>query len=614
MRSRSGASGGYVLNVAMIAVFAVFLCFALFKLAQVERQMRIEASENMLWVLTQTQREMLQFDATVGRFGMGMASSDELSLHYDLLLSRLNLLRDQPQRRKLEQRGLADDILLRSDDIFALELLVERYAAGEAKLAQRIANTLGPLDSLLTQAANAAMQAEWDERGRRLDQTRAATWQTIGYVIVIMVAGALLSIRLVLTLRRSRKTEGFLRREKQFSELVIDSSGEGILAIDREGRCTLWNAAMERLIQVPAKHALGVPLSDVSGIFSVERVRKAVQASLGGALCDCTDQPIFCEDAARSRYLNIVCSPLRGDDKVIGVLIFVRDVTEQRAVERALVDDRDELEKLVAERTVDLQQTQEQLIATMQELERALDNERSAAEFYRGFASAVSHQFRTPLAIIDSSAQRLIRRGDKITAEEVAQRAVRIRANITRLSRFVEATLDAARLETGRIEVKAEPCNFADLVLAACVRQKELTPERKIVFAAASEREIFAMCDPTLCEHILSNLLSNAVRYSSPESPIELRLTQSQGRVQCAVADQGVGVPENEVPRLFERFFRASTAVDIAGTGIGLSLSRELAWLQEGDITVATSEGQGSTFTLAMPAIDPARKQEPTAT
>jgi PAS domain S-box-containing protein len=598
----------------MIAVFAVFLCFALFKLAQVERQMRIEASENMLWVLTQTQREMLQFDATVGRFGMGMASSDELSLHYDLLLSRLNLLRDQSQRRKLEQRGLADDILLRSDDILALEPLVERYAAGEAKLAQRIANTLGPLNSLLTQAANAAMQAEWDERGRRLDQTRAATWQTIGYVIVIMVAGALLSIRLVLTLRRSRRTEGFLRREKQFSELVIDSSGEGILAIDREGRCTLWNAAMERLIPVPAKHALGAPLSDVSGIFSVERVRKAVQASLGGALCDCTDQPIFCEDAAKPRYLNIVCSPLRGDDKVIGVLIFVRDVTEQRAVERALVDDRDELEKLVAERTVDLQQTQEQLIATMQELERALDNERSAAEFYRGFASAVSHQFRTPLAIIDSSAQRLIRRGDKITAEEVAQRAVRIRANITRLSRFVEATLDAARLETGRIEVKAEPCNFADLVLAACARQKELTPERKIVFSTASERGIFAMCDPTLCEHILSNLLSNAVRYSSPESPIELGLTQSQGRVQCAVADQGVGVPENEVPRLFERFFRASTAVDIAGTGIGLSLSRELAWLQEGDITVATSEGKGSTFTLAMPAIDPARKQEPTAT
>lgn len=612
MRRRIREVGSYALNLAIIAVFAAFLGFALFKLMQIERQMRIEASENMLWVVTQTQREALRFDVTMSRASAGMSAADELGLNFDLLLSRLSLLRDPPQSRMLEHLGVVEEFMALSDEVFELKPLVETFVAGDLDVAGRISDTLDPLNMLLARTANAAMFAEWDELGERLDEGRSATWQIIASVVLIMVAGGLLSIRLVLTLRQSKRTEASLRREKQFSELVVGSSGEGILTIDPDKRCTLWNAAMEQLIPVSSKVALGSKLTKISGIFAIGDVQRAVNASLAGNARQCTDQPFFREDAEEPRYLDFLCSPLRSGEEVVGALMFVRDVTERHAAERALMRDRDELEKLVAERTADLRQAQEQLIAAMQELERALETERKAADFYRGFASMVSHQFRTPLSIIDSSVQRLLRRSDKVTPEEVVQRAARIRTGITRLTRLVEATLDAARLDTGQIEVQSRVCDLAELLTAAGQRQKELTPKREVVLADKPVNGIPALGDPTLVEHILSNLLSNAAKYSPEDTPIELRVGVGDASVWCSVSDEGVGIPEDEVPLLFERFYRASTAAGVAGTGIGLNLSRELARLQGGDISVATREVKGTTFTLQLPrslATAPAQRE-----
>lgn len=603
MRARRETRGSFAVNIAVIALFAAFLGIALFKLLQIERQMRIEAGENMLWVLSQSQREVLRFDAAIGHFANGLATPDDVTLRYDLLLSRLNLLQDEPQRGKLEQLGFAQDLHTLGERLFALEPAVQRYVSGDILEAQGITEAVAPLDRLLFKAANAAMYAEWDELGSRLDQARAATWQIVGYVIVIMLAGALLSSRLLLTLQRSRKAEGFLRREKQFSELVVSSSNEGIVAIDDTGRCTLWNPAMEKIIPVRADRALGRRLSDIAGIFATGAVQQTVFSSLQGNLHEHTDQPFFRDGTDAPRYLDLLCSPLLDDKAVVGVLIFVRDVTERRAAARALARNRDELEQLVAERTADLQQAKQKLLSALEELERSLDNERSATEFYRGFASTVSHQFRTPLAVIDSSAQRLIRRRHKLDPDEVSERASRIRASISRLTRFIEATLDAARLDTGQIEVKAMPHNLAGLARTACARQKELTPRREIIVTSEQDHDetMLALCDPTLTEHIFANLLSNAIKYSAPDTPVRIHLQRSGNAVECRFSDHGVGIPAHELPRLFERFFRASTADDVPGTGIGLNLSRELARRQGGEIIVASTAGRGSTFTVTLP-------------
>lgn len=591
---------GYGFNLAAIAAFAAFLVFALVKLVETERDMRVDASENMLWVIAQTQREALRLDATVARRAAGMETDGDFRLRFDMLLSRLSLLSEGPQARVLAKLGFADELASITADVMALEPLLDSIGPGAAEQAREVAAALDPLSAMLGRAANAAMVAEWNGLGARLDDSRHAIWQIIASVVGIMLAGSLLSVRLLMTLNRTRRTEQLLRREKQFSELLVGSSGDGILAIDFDRRCTVWNPAMESLIPISGEQALGAGLADISGLFEVDGVRRAIRQALAGEPGRCPEQVFFPEDAAEARYLDLLFSPLRNGEKVVGAIIFVRDVTEHHAAQRALKHHRDALEELVDARTADLSAAQKQLIAAMEDLERALERERGVSEFYRGFASMVSHQFRTPLAIIDSNVQRLVRRGGKVTPEEIAQRAARIRTGITRLTRLVEATLDAARLDSGQIEVRLAPCDFTELARTACERQRETAPDREITLEAP-EVPPLALCDPALVEHILANLLSNAVKYSPSDSPVELRIGADDASVRCAVTDRGVGVPQDEVPHLFQRFFRASTASGVPGTGIGLDLSRSLARLQGGDVTVGSRAGKGSTFTLVLP-------------
>ncbi len=608
---KAGPQLGYVLNLLAIVVFGLFLCFALVRLADIEREMRIEASENMVWVMSQSQREVLRLDAAVARHLAGMATpAGNLDLRYDLLLSRLHLLEQTPQRAALQRLGLAGEIEQATRAVRELEPALRAVKAGVPEAAESFASVLLPLAALFNRAANAAMVQEWNDLGARLDQSRRAVWEIIATVVVILLSGAVLSTRLLLTLRQARRAETSLRQEKQFSELVLGSSGEGIVAVDREGRCTLWNPAMSRIVPVAAGAARGARLAEVAGLFAVERITRAIDAGLAGESGECRNQPYFRDMAAQPRYLDILVSPLRQGSAVVGAILFVRDMTDRYMAERALVRHRDELEQQVAERTTHLRQTQDRLLVALHDLEQAFTREHDAAEFYRGFAAMVSHQFRTPLAIIDSNVQRLVRRGADVTPAEVAQRADRIRASIRRLTDLVESTLNAARLDAGQISVEGAMQDLRTLVAVACERQREAVPERTIRFDPP-DAVLPAWCDPALVDSILSNLLGNAVKYSPPHTDIEVAAGTAEGRSWCAVRDHGVGIPAGEIHRIFERFYRASTVGEVRGTGIGLNLAQALAQRQEGEITAQSCEGQGSTFTLWLPAQAPVHPTRP---
>jgi hypothetical protein len=122
---------GYGLNVAVIAAFAVFLGFALFKLADIESDMRIDASENMLWVVTQAHSEAQRFEAAVAHRAAGTGMNDDVGLRFDMLLSRLSLLSDAPQKRVLVELGFGQDFPPLAEAIFALEPLVEAFEPGD---------------------------------------------------------------------------------------------------------------------------------------------------------------------------------------------------------------------------------------------------------------------------------------------------------------------------------------------------------------------------------------------------------------------------------------------------------------------------------------------------
>src|SRR5690606_15606306 len=382
--------------------------------------------------------------------------------------------------------------------------------------------------------------------------------------------GAILCIHFLLAIRDARQRTRLLNKEKAFSQLLIGSSGEGIVAVDLERRCTVWNEAAERLFGRSGAQTIGATLSDVSGFFQIDRIEQAISKALEGQPAALLDQPFFPAGEIEPLYVDLRCFSLRDGARIIGSILLVSDVTQRRAAQREIARHRDHLEHLVQART--------------QELDAALTRERATAELYRNFGTMISHQFRTPLAIVDSALQRLMRRSDRLSPAEVLERGGRARQAISRLIRLVESTLDAARLDTGQIEIRAQFCDLGQLAADLCARQTEQTPEKWIAIELRGEEAAIAYCDPVHAENILVNLLSNAVKYSPADTPIRVAVSIAGDGVECAISNIGCIACPAERDALFERYFRGSNAEGHPGIGIGLYMARTLARMQNGDV------------------------------
>ncbi len=240
-------------------------------------------------------------------------------------------------------------------------------------------------------------------------------------------------------------------------------------------------------------------------------------------------------------------------------------------------------------------------ITDYRQLEDRLRHERELALLQRGFVSMASHQFRTPLAVIDANAQLLMPRGTMIAPPaEQRQRLDRIRRTVARMVQLIEVMLGAASAEAGVIVLKPAHCALARLVEDACERVRELYPARPLAIALDGLPDSVD-CDGALIDQVIGNLLSNAVKYSPRHLPIAVAGRTDGEHVEIAVTDQGVGIAPEDQHHIFDRFFRAQNVGSIAGTGIGLTLARYIAELHGGTLTVASALGTGSTFTLRLP-------------
>jgi signal transduction histidine kinase len=266
--------------------------------------------------------------------------------------------------------------------------------------------------------------------------------------------------------------------------------------------------------------------------------------------------------------------------------------------ERELLRHRDHLQDLV-----DAATTEARIKA--RELEAALAKEKELNLLQRQFVSMASHEFRTPLTIIDGAVQRIQRRFGTMTAEDLGERVTKIRGAVVRMTRLIDSTLSAARMDAGKIEVSPVPCDVKTLIAEVCDRQQEIAGSHRIsIDTAGLPPSILA--DPKAVDQIFTNLLSNAVKYAPGAPAIEVTGWTEGGMAVVSVRDHGLGIPADELPNMFGRFFRAKTSAGIAGTGIGLNLVKQLVELHRGGIHVDSVEGEGSTFTVKLP-LDPGR-------
>jgi two-component system, OmpR family, sensor kinase len=261
---------------------------------------------------------------------------------------------------------------------------------------------------------------------------------------------------------------------------------------------------------------------------------------------------------------------------------------------------------------IELMHSQRRLIQQTSMLEEKLAQEQRLALLQRNFVSMASHEFRTPLSIIDGHAQRLIKMKDRLAPEEINERAGKIRGAVARLTHLIENLLDSSRLIDAGPALHSHPeeIDLSALLHEICQLHREIAPGSRIEERFATV-PLQMVGDPKLLFQMFSNLLSNAIKYSASGSLVEISAGLDAGQILVSVKDNGIGIPEKDIDQLFERYYRGSNVSGIVGTGVGLYLVKMMVDVHGGEIAVESAEGEGSKFTVRLPIKPPMRSDAP---
>ncbi|MBW4523384.1 MAG: response regulator [Scytolyngbya sp. HA4215-MV1] len=236
-------------------------------------------------------------------------------------------------------------------------------------------------------------------------------------------------------------------------------------------------------------------------------------------------------------------------------------------------------------------------------LQKALEKEQELNQLKSQFVTTVSHEFRSPLAVIRTAAELLELRGADVFDEKMKSYVQRIKASVHQMNQLMEDVLLMGRVEARRLDFTPAPVNLQQVcqdLLEAC--SLHLTDTHELVFTHPDE-VLETWLDENLLHLILSNLLHNAIKYSPAGGRIHFDYSYSEDgqTVSFRVQDQGLGVPQSEQAQLFDSFFRASNTQSIQGTGLGLAIVKRCVALHQGQIDFTSTVGVGTTFTVALP-------------
>lgn len=579
------------MTLAAVAASVVLLVFALHRLVQTEAELAGRFGESLLWFLYQAQHDEQRLIAGALEWNASERTAqdaDRLRLLADVAISRLDVFSQGTVARAASSAGEGDVVETARANLLDFDRILDGAIAGRGAVPRAALDRLGDDVSSLRVAANRVFLSERDGIAMQRERYSSVLWQAIVALLLILACVAFIVARLLASLRAAAGARDALRRDRDFSNLLLESSGDGVIAFDRHGRCTHWNSAMGKLFPAPGgPDVVGRRIQDAYGLPDGHVILAMMRDTLAGESLHMPAHPV----PGGESYVEKFTRPVRSGKTVTGGILFIRDVTDAHLARMELVRHRDQLEAVVKERTRDL--------------EESLARETRLRELYKSFVSMVSHQFRTPLSIVDSSAQRMVRRGREMSEDEIRERAGKIRTAALRLTRLVSSTLNATKVDAGEIDFAPRRCDLGRLVEEACERQRETDPDRH--FRLDLDRlPALVPCDPLLIDQAIANLISNAVKYSPASSPIDLEGDVDGGRVRLSVHDRGLGIAEDDRPRLFERFFRAKSAAGIEGTGIGLHFTRTIARMHGGDVEARPRDGGGTSFILSIPLEEPA--------
>jgi PAS domain S-box-containing protein len=297
--------------------------------------------------------------------------------------------------------------------------------------------------------------------------------------------------------------------------------------------------------------------------------------------------------------VEVSLSPFTSDEGKF-VVAFVSDVTLRKLTEENLKNYSEELEKQVADRTVILQEVIVELEKTKNEVHQALQKEIEVNEMKSRFVSMASHEFRTPLATILSSLALVKKYGDQNDTENQFKHIQKIKSSISHLTDILNDFLSVSKLEEGKVKNNVERFNIKGFIEEVISDMESLCKWGQVIHYGHKGDE-FILLDKKLMRHILFNLISNSVKFSDENTAIKIVTENLTNEFKLSIEDQGIGISEKDQVNLFERFFRARNALNVAGTGLGLNIIKNYIELMNGSISFKSVENKGTTFYLNFP-------------
>ena len=420
----------------------------------------------------------------------------------------------------------------------------------------------------------------------------AISWMSQMFVLICAVATQMF----ILAISQERRSERrVVQSESSMRRIIESATSTAVMATDADGLITVFNPGAEQLLGYSAEEVLHqrkpisfhdpVEVAERAAELAVPPERVFTHALEAGADHETRDWTYICKDGTR-RTVSLTLTPLRdADGRTTGHLSVVGDVTDRRGAEQAL------LLALQKEREV---------TARLRDVEQAKTD----------FVSTVSHELRTPLTSIIGYTELLDEGvGGELTPTQQGL-VTRIEGNSERLLRLVEDLLRLSSLESGRLGMDKRPIDLREVARQALAEVTAGLPDTGIESSVRLPgHPVTVYGDPCQLERLVSNLLENAFKFTAPGGRVDLAVAVIDDTAALTVSDDGIGIPQEEQDQLFRRFFRGSEPrrSEIRGTGLGLSIVESVVAAHDGQVSVQSTVGSGTTFTVTVPMISTGR-------
>lgn len=355
-----------------------------------------------------------------------------------------------------------------------------------------------------------------------------------------------------------------LQRAKEHVEAILNNSTDAIVSLNGQGAIRQVNLAFTQLLGYSADDVFGETLVSLFHFEFADEFRNALQQ--------------VCEQGEPARLESMV-KAYNGALVDVEVTLALVNPAEKRLV--CNLRDITERKRMI------------------RELQNALQRERELSELKSRFVSMASHEFRTPLAVILSSNDLLQK--FNLDEEKRQRHFKKIEKSVLQMTDLLTDVLSISRAEAGHIEFNPVPLEFAEFCEDVLQEYRSLHQSTHQFVIESDCQKCQLAADPRHLRRIVSNLLSNAVKYSPKGGTIHITLERDQDMALLRVRDEGVGIPEADLPHIFETFHRASNVTNISGTGLGLTLVKQAVDLHRGQIEVQSVPNQGTTFVIKLP-------------